>query len=53
MYSSDLVNPESGIQFHKIGVGIIMPFISIIFSYLAIRKIGADEILVRSLNRLR
>lgn len=47
------VNPESGLQFHKIGVGIIMPIIAIIFSYLAIRKIGADEILVRSLNRLR
>ncbi|MDO5664281.1 MAG: DUF4293 domain-containing protein [Bacteroidia bacterium] len=47
------INPEAGLQFQKIGVGIIMPVIAIIFTYLAIRKIGADEVLVRSLNRLR
>lgn len=29
------------------------PMISLIFDYLAIRNIGADEALVRSLNRLR
>ena len=29
------------------------PIISIIFSYLAVRAIGADEMLVRSLDRLR
>jgi hypothetical protein len=39
--------------FQKVGVGIIMPAIAIILTILAIRKIGADEALVRSLNRLR
>ena len=47
------INPEAGLQFQKIGIGIIMPVIAIILTYLAIRRIGADEILVRSLNRLR
>lgn len=41
------------LQFQKIGIGIIMPVIAIILTLLAIRKIGADEVLVRSLNRLR
>lgn len=40
-------------QFQKIGIGIIMPAIAIILTILAIRRIGADEVLVRSLNRLR
>lgn len=39
--------------FEKVGVGVIMPVIAIILTILAIRKIGADEALVRSLNRLR
>jgi hypothetical protein len=39
--------------FNKIGIGLIMPLIAIIFTILAIRKIGADEALVQSLNRLR
>lgn len=47
------INPEAGLQFQKIGLGIIMPVIAIILTYLAIRRIGADEFLVRSLNRLR
>lgn len=47
------INPESNLQFQNIGVGIIMPAIAIILTYLAIRKIGADEVLVRSLDRLR
>ncbi len=47
------INPEAGLTFHKAGIGVIMPAIAIIFSYLAIRKIGADEVLVRSLDRLR
>jgi glucan phosphoethanolaminetransferase (alkaline phosphatase superfamily) len=46
-------NPEAGTTFEKIGAGIIMPAIAIILSYLAIRKIGEDEVLVRSLDRLR
>lgn len=39
--------------FQKVGVGIIMPVIALILTVLAIRKIGADEVLIRSLNRLR
>jgi hypothetical protein len=42
-----------GLHFQKVGIGIIMPVIAIIFTLLAIRRIGADEALVRSLNRLR
>jgi hypothetical protein len=30
-----------------------LPFVSIVFNCLAIRSIGADEALIRSLNRLR
>ncbi|WP_294078831.1 DUF4293 domain-containing protein [Proteiniphilum sp. UBA5384] len=41
------------LQFQKIGVGIIMPVIALILTILAIRRIGADEVLVRSFNRLR
>jgi len=41
------------LQFQKVGVGIIMPLIAIILTILAIRKIGADETLIRSLQRLR
>lgn len=46
-------NPEAETTFEKIGIGLIMPAIGIIFTWLAIRKIGEDETLVRSLNRLR
>lgn len=46
-------NPELNSVFEYIGVGIIMPFVAIILTYLAIRKIGADEALIRSLNRIR
>lgn len=41
------------LQFQKVGVGIIMPVIAIIFTILAIRRIGADEAMIRSFNRLR
>ena len=34
-------------------IGLTFPFICIILDYLAIRNIGADEALVRSLERLR
>ncbi len=47
------IAPESGLVFDKIGIGIIMPLIAMILTYLAIRNIAADEALVRSLNRLR
>ena len=46
-------NPEVESVFQNIGIGIITPFIAMIFTYLAIRKIGADEALIRSLNRIR
>lgn len=48
-----IMNPGDNLHFQKIGVGLIMPAIAIIFMILAIRKIGADEALVRSLDRLR
>lgn len=47
------LNPMESLHFQKVGIGIIMPVIAIIFMVLAIRKIGADEVLVRSLDRLR
>ena len=34
-------------------IALTFPFISLILNYLAIRNIGADEVLVRSLDRLR
>lgn len=46
-------NPEAKSVFQNIGIGIVTPFIAIILTYLAIRKIGADEALIRSLNRIR
>lgn len=46
-------NSTAELTFEKIGVGLIMPIIAIILSWLAIRKIGEDETLVRSLDRLR
>ncbi len=39
--------------FGKIGIGIAMPLIAIVFTVLAIGRIKADEALVKSLNRLR
>ncbi len=35
------------------GAGIILPFLTIIFLFLAIKRIRADENLVRSMDRLR
>jgi hypothetical protein len=37
----------------SVHIALSFPFIALIFSYLAIRNIGADEVAVRSLNRLR
>lgn len=48
-----LISSEGLLMFQKVGLGVIMPAIAIIFTILAIRKIGVDEALVRSLNRLR
>lgn len=45
--------PVENLLFQKVGVGVIMPVIAIILTILAIRKIGADEALIRSLHRLR
>lgn len=47
------VHAEASLQFVKVGIGVIMPVIAIILTILAVRNIGADEALVRSLNRLR
>lgn len=47
------VYPVENLHFQRVGLGLIMPVIAIILNILAIRKIGADEALVRSLNRLR
>jgi len=47
------IYPVESLQFQKVGVGIIMPVIAMILTILAIRNIGADEALVRSLQRLR
>ena len=46
-------NPEVGSIFQGVGIGMVTPFIAIVLTYLAIRKIGADEALIRSLNRIR
>ena len=46
-------NPDVGSIFQSVGIGMITPFIAIVLTYLAIRKIGADEALIRSLNRIR
>ena len=46
-------NPEAHSVLENMSIGMITPFIAIIFTYLAIRKIGADEALIRSLNRIR
>lgn len=47
------LNSAEDLAFIRIGFGAITPVIAIILTYLAIRKIGADEALVQSLNRLR
>ncbi len=46
-------NPELNSMFENIGIGIVTPFVAIVLIYLAIRKIGADEALIKSLNRIR
>ena len=40
-------------RFANVRLALSFPFISLILDFLAIRNIGADETLVRSLNRLR
>jgi hypothetical protein len=47
------LNTTGNLQFVRIGPGIVMPAVAILFTVLAIRKISADEALVRSLDRLR
>ncbi|MDR2119802.1 MAG: DUF4293 domain-containing protein [Tannerella sp.] len=37
----------------SVRIALSFPFVALIFNYLAIRNIGADEVLIRSLNRLR
>lgn len=38
---------------HSFSIALLIPFCNIIFTYLAMRAIGKDEALIRSLNRLR
>ena len=40
-------------HFRNVRIALSFPLICLILDYLAIRNIGADEMLVRSLNRLR
>ena len=51
-YSYGLVHSQANNQFVAVK-GIILPIVSIVFILLAIRKIKADEKLVRSLDRIR
>ncbi len=44
---------ETGEMAFNLKIALSFPVISLILDYLAIRNIGADEALVRSLNRLR
>ncbi|MCP4121241.1 MAG: DUF4293 domain-containing protein [Bacteroidetes bacterium] len=43
--------PESAIEMP--GMGLAMPLFTLIFSFLGLKKIGADEKIVRSMDRLR
>ena len=44
-------NPADAIE--KPGIGLAMPLFALIFSFLSLKKIGADEKIVRSMDRLR
>jgi len=48
-----IVGITEGFHFGDVRIALIFPLISLILDYLAIRSIGADEMLVRSLDRLR
>ena len=41
------------IAIEKPGIGLAMPLFALIFSFLGLKKIGADEKIVRSMDRLR
>ena len=45
----------SGFEFHEqsLGVAIALPIVALLFCYLAARAIMRDEVLVRSLDRVR
>ena len=48
------ISTASGVfHFSNVRLALAFPFICLILDYLAIRNIGADEMLIRSLNRLR
>jgi hypothetical protein len=47
-----LKNQADGLSF-SVKLALAFPLVSLILDYLAIRGIGADEVLLRSLNRLR
>lgn len=51
----DMENVSLSVKYASLSIrfALSFPFIGMILNYLAIRNIGADEALVRSLNRLR
>jgi hypothetical protein len=56
LYFCDLIyelTTTGNLQFVRLGAGTVMPAVAILFVVLAIRRISADEALVRSLDRLR
>ncbi|MGM0408670.1 MAG: DUF4293 family protein, partial [Bacteroidota bacterium] len=50
-YIQSFVSQLNGIVSYKITV--IFPFVAAILTYLAIRAIGKDEALIRSMDRIR
>lgn len=48
-----IMNRQLGDLTYSLQIALSFPLVSLILDYLAIRNIGADEVLVRSLDRLR
>jgi hypothetical protein len=48
-----LLKDDLNIQDYSLGISFLFPAVNSILTYLAIRAIGADEAMVKSLNRLR
>jgi hypothetical protein len=54
-YLSNRISSELGLQVHitSIRIAVIFPIVSLILTYMASRAIFKDEMLVRSLDRIR
>jgi hypothetical protein len=50
-YIQSFTNQLNGVVSYKITV--VFPFVSAVLTYLAIRAIGKDEALIRSMDRIR